>query len=449
MTTANPSIHTAGKEPPLMKGLPVLGNVKEMSGDPLQLFVRGYHELGPVFRVKVANRMFHVIAGPTAHEFVANGGDEMLSAEKTLGATGGEMGARRTLVTINHAAHLHMRKAMRPGYSKSAFLKDAPLAFARTEERMKGWQAGEEIDAFRTLQRLVMEQLALALIGEEANDYFDDVRIYIGTILNVRVHGLWPELALQMPRYKQAKARFLELGMGILNKRRAEGDHARADLIADAIGYVDIDGAKLDDRELAMAVNSPFIAGMDTAASMASFLLYEVLKNPDVLAKVKAEVDAHLNLREITPESVMAMHTLHGAAMETLRMHTIALAQPRIAMQDIMLNGYTIKQGSYVMMSGAVSHFLPEFYKDPYAFDPDRFSPPRNEHRQKYAYAPYGIGAHLCLGAGVAEVQFPLNVALLIKKFDLSFAPANYTLKLSNNPTPHPDKFKVRINAVR
>jgi cytochrome P450 len=145
----------------------------------------------------------------------------------------------------------------------------------------------------------------------------------------------------------------------------------------------------------------------------------------------------------------MAMPTLHGAAMETLRMHTIALAQPRIAVQDIALNGYTIKQGSYVMLSGAVSHYLPQFYKDPCVFDPERYHAPRNEHRQKHAYAPYGIGAHLCLGAGVAEVQFPLNVALLIKKFDLSIWPANYSLKLSNNPTPHPNKFKVRINAVR
>jgi cytochrome P450 len=393
--------------------------------------------------------MFHVIAGPVAHEFVANGGDAMLSAAETLGATGGEMGARRTLVTVNNEAHAHMRKAQRPGYAKSAFLKDAPIAFARTEERMREWKAGDTIDAFRTLQRLVMEQLALALIGEEANDYFDDVRIYIGTILNVRVHGTWPELALQMPRYKQAKARFIELGMSILNKRRVAGDLARADLIADAMGYIDIDGVPFDDRELAMAVNSPFIAGMDTAASMASFLLYELLKHPDVLARVRQEIDSHLNLANITQEMFMAMPTLHGAAMESLRMHTIAIAQPRLAVEDFSVNGYAITKGSYVMMAGAVSHFLPEFYKDPYTFDPDRYHAPRNEHRQKYAYAPYGIGAHLCLGAGVAEVQFPLNVALLIKKFDLQFEPANYTLKLSNNPTPHPDKFKVRIDAVR
>lgn len=449
MVTVNPTTPIADRQPPLLKGLPILGNAIEMANDPLQLLVRGYNELGPVFRMRAAGRLFHVIAGPTAHEFVANGGDEVLTAEKTLGATGSEIGARRTLVSTDHAAHLHMRKALRPGFSKSAFLQNAPLAFARTEERMMAWKVGDEINIFRALQRLVMEQLALALIGEEANDYFDDVRIYIGTIMNVRVYGLWPELALRMPRYRKARARFLELGTTILNKRRAEGDLARADLIAHAIGYVDINGARLDDRELAMTVTSPFIAGMDTAASMASFLLYEVLKNPDVLAKVRAEVDTHLNLHAIKPESVMAMHTLHGASMETLRMHTIALAQPRTALTDFSINGYTIKKGSYVMLSGSVSHYLPEFYKDPYTFDPDRFNPPRNEHRQKHAYAPYGIGAHLCLGAGVAEVQFPLNVTLLIKKFDLSLSPADYALRLSNSPTPHPDKLRVRIDAVR
>jgi cytochrome P450 len=449
MSTAYPATPVTGKEPPLMKGLPFLGNAAEMARDPLQLLVRGYHELGPVYRMKAANRMFHVIAGSAAHEFIANGGDEYLSAAETLGSTGVEMGARRTLVSVNHAAHMHMRKAQRPGYSKSAFLKDAPLAFARTETRLRSWKAGDVIDAFRALQRLVMEQLALGLIGEEANDYFDDVRIYIGTILNVRVHGTWPELALQMPRYKKAKARFLELGENILQKRRDAGDHARADLIADAMGYTDMDGVPFDDRELIMAINSPFIAGMDTAAAMASFLLFEVLRHPDMYARVRSEVDAHLDLREFKPEMLMSMPTLHGAAMETLRMHTIALAQPRTAVQDFTINGYTIKRGSYVMVSGAVSHFLPEFFKNPYNFDVDRFHAPRNEHRQKYAYAPYGIGAHLCLGAGVAEVQFPLNVALLIKRFDLALEPANYTLKLSNNPTPHPDKFKVRIDAVR
>lgn len=433
----------------MLAGLPLLGNALDMARDPLQLFVRGYHTLGPVYRVRAAGRMFHVIAGPAAHEFIAAGGDAFLTTEPTLGATAGEVGARRSLMTVDGEAHAHMRKAQRPGYAKSAFINGAPLAFARTESRLAAWKAGDIIDIFPALQRMVMEQLALALIGEEANDYFDDVRTYIGTILNVRVHGLWPELALRTPRYKRAKARFVELGATILQKRRAEGDAARDDLIAAAMRYADLEGRTLDDKELVMAVTSPFIAGMDTAASMASFLLYEVLSHPDVLARVTREVDTHLDLNRITQDMFVAMPALHGAAMESLRMHTIALAQPRIALDDFEVNGFRIRKGSYVMIAGSVSHYLPEFFKEPYAFAPDRFFAPRFEHRKKGAYAPYGIGVHTCLGAGAAEIQFPLNVALLVKRFDLALHPAGYTLSLSNNPTPHPKGFKVRVVARR
>lgn len=433
----------------MLAGLPLLGNALDMARDPLALFVRGYHALGPVYRMRAAGRTFHVIAGPAAHEFIAEGGDAFLTSGPTLGATAWEIGARRSLMTVEGDAHAHMRKAQRPGYAKSAFIKDAPPAFARTEARLATWKAGDVIDIFPALQRLVMEQLALALIGEEANDYFDDVRIYISTILNVRVHGLWPELALHTPRYKRAKARFVELGTTILSKRRAEGDAARADLIADAMGYTDLEGQRLDDKELVMAVTSPFIAGMDTAASMATFLLYELLSHPDILAEVRREADARLDVNKISQDMFAAMPALHGAAMETLRMHTIALAQPRIAMSDFDVRGFTIRKGSYVMLAGSVSHYLPEFYTDPHDFIPERFHAPRFEHRKKHAYAPYGIGVHTCLGAGVAEIQFPLNVALLVKRFELAMHPAGYRLKLSNNPTPHPSGFKVRIVAKR
>ena len=433
----------------MLRGVPVLANTVAMARDPLQLFVRGYHELGPVFRVRAANHVFNIIAGPAAFEFVADGGEVHLSAEKSLGATGAEIGARRTLVSVNADHHAHMRKAQRPGYSRSAFLQDAPVALARTERALDTWRNGQVIEIFPALQRMIMEQLALALIGEEANDYFDDVRTYIATLLNVHVHGLSPRLVLRAPRFQRAKRRFLEIGMRILDKRRSGATPARGDLIDDALTYADLNGDTLDDRELVMAVMSPFIAGMDTAAAMASFLLYDLLSHPDVLHQVTGEVDAHLNLKSLTPEMFVAMPTLHSAAMETLRLHTINIAQPRFASSDFEVGGYHIQKDEAVMLAGAVSHFLPDFYPEPYRYDVARFHAPRNEHRQKHAYAPYGIGAHLCLGAGVAEVQFPLNVALLLKRFELALHPVDYALTLRNNPTPHPHGFKVRIAAVR
>lgn len=440
---------TTGQAPPMLKHAPLIGHTLDMARDPLQLLVRGYQTLGSVFRIRVGTRVFHVIAGPEAFDFVAQGGEAHLEVGPALGATGLEVGARRTLVTVEGEVHHHMRKAQRAGFSRSAFMQDAPRAIAQTTERLKTWQAGQVIDVFPTFQRLVMEQLALALIGEEANAYFDDVRIYIGTLLNIHVHGLWPKWMTRWPRFVRAKQRFLEIGNHILNKRRSGQSPARGDLIDDVLTYKDLDGVALDDRELLMSAMSPFIAGMDTAAAMSSYLLYDLLKHPEILAQVVQEVDQHLRPDAISAEMFMAMPTLHNAAMETLRMHTIALAQPRVIAETFTFGGYTFPKGASLWMSGSVSHFLPQFYAEPYRYDVTRYHAPRNEHRQKNAYAPYGIGAHLCLGAGVAELQFPLNVALWLQRFALKPVPSHYTLKLSNNPTPHPSGFKVQIASQR
>jgi len=87
-----------------------------------------------------------------------------------------------------------------------------------------------------------------------------------------------------------------------------------------------------------------------------------------------------------------------------------------------------------------VAHYLPRLYPNPEVFDPARFFPPRNEHRQAGAYAPYGQGAHICLGAGLAETQIVLTVAALVHAFKLRLYPPDYKLKVAMAPTLVPDK---------
>ncbi|MCW1969129.1 MAG: cytochrome P450 [Anaerolineae bacterium] len=452
MSSANPLIfdsNTAAlSEPPLLSHTPIIGHVLEMARDPQQVFVRGYRELGPVFRIKVLNRTMYAIAGPEAFEFVAQGGEKNLSAGPLLGATVLEIGAQRSLVTVEGAEHAHMRKSQRAVYSRSAFMSGAPVALARTQLRLEKWKTGDQLDMFSTFQRLTMEQLGLALINEEANDYFDDVRIYIGTVLNVYVHGLSPKWVLKLPQFLRAKQRFLEIGKQILEKRRAS-DKAQRDLIDVTLSYKDDDGNAFTELEMLMSIMSPFVAGMDTVAAMSSFLLYDLLAHPDILRQVLTEIDQHLDVSNFSAEMFMKMPTLHAAAIETMRMHTIAVAQPREAINAFSVNGFSIPKGAQVMVSGSVSHFLDRFYADPYRYTPDRHHAPRQEFRQKHAYAPYGIGARLCLGAGIAEVQFPLNVAMWLKRFEVMLDPPSYRLKIANNPTPHPSNFKIKITAVR
>lgn len=50
-------------KPPQMPGMPVLGGALDLMRDLPAFFVRGYHELGSVYRVRAANRDLHMLTG--------------------------------------------------------------------------------------------------------------------------------------------------------------------------------------------------------------------------------------------------------------------------------------------------------------------------------------------------------------------------------------------------
>ena len=60
----------------------------------------------------------------------------------------------------------------------------------------------------------------------------------------------------------------------------------------------------------------------------------------------------------------------------------------------------------------------PELFSNPTEFDPDRFAPPRFEDRiHRFAWTPFGGGAHKCLGMHFATMQVKLFVATLLRQY--------------------------------
>src|SRR6476659_5840200 len=55
--------------PPMLPGLPLLGNALEFRKDPIKLFRRGYQELGRVFSIRLGPKPAAVILGPDNHRF--------------------------------------------------------------------------------------------------------------------------------------------------------------------------------------------------------------------------------------------------------------------------------------------------------------------------------------------------------------------------------------------
>ena len=79
-----------------------------------------------------------------------------------------------------------------------------------------------------------------------------------------------------------------------------------------------------------------------------------------------------------------------------------------------------------VAISPIFSHRMPEYWKDPHRFDPERFGSARQEHKQHpYLWVPFGGGAHKCIGLHFADMLFKCVMTEMLRRFRFSL-PVNY-----------------------
>ena len=73
------------------------------------------------------------------------------------------------------------------------------------------------------------------------------------------------------------------------------------------------------------------------------------------------------------------------------------------------MGGYTLAPHTMVQVSPLYTHRMEKWWDRPHSFDPDRFA--REEHKQHpFQWAPFGGGAHKCIGLHFADIQKLLDV---------------------------------------
>ena len=120
-------------------------------------------------------------------------------------------------------------------------------------------------------------------------------------------------------------------------------------------------------------------AGYDTTGSTLAFALYELSKNPEVLAKIRTELDAITNgdkEKEFDYDDLKCMDYLEQVICETLRMHTPLGFLGRNVNKDYQIPGtnFTIPKDTQLFINSVGIHYNEKYYADPFQFNPDNFS---------------------------------------------------------------------------
>jgi sterol 14-demethylase len=125
----------------------------------------------------------------------------------------------------------------------------------------------------------------------------------------------------------------------------------------------------------------------------------------------------------------------------------------RTILRDFEYREYRAPAGGLAMVSPAVSHRLPEVFRNPDRYDPDRFAPGREEDRKhSYTLIGFGGGRHRCIGLTFAQQQVKVIWSVLLQRFKLELVQqdhqANYSTFVVGPRRPCLVRYR-RINGMQ
>jgi hypothetical protein len=160
----------------------------------------------------------------------------------------------------------------------------------------------------------------------------------------------------------------------------------RNDLISN-FAMAEIDGDKLDEREVLLTTTTLIMAGVE---SLGGFMMMFALNLADH-AEVRRAVVAR---PELLPDAVE----------ESLRFNTSAQRFRRRLMKDVTLHGQTMKEGDFVCLAYGSGNRDERQYPNPDHFD---------LARKPRGHLGFGGGVHACLGTAIAR----LSVKIAFEEF--------------------------------
>ena len=161
----------------------------------------------------------------------------------------------------------------------------------------------------------------------------------------------------------------------------------------------------------------------------------ELLANPHVLAKLRAELDQVVGLDH---SDIPHLTYLQALVKETFRKHpALPLLVPRMSSQATHVGGYLIPKGARLFVNAWAIGHDPEVWEDPHLFLPDRFL--RQEgtdhvevNGNHFQLLPFGSGRRMCPGMGFGMSIVQLTLSTLVHSLEWELPPGQKSIDMSD-----------------
>lgn len=382
-----------------------------------ELLAQAYEQHGPIFRARFFDHDDIVfMVGSQANRFVlvqqrqkfSNhiGWGTIFNVERMLG---------RGLLMMDGEEHARHRKMMNPAFTVSYMDRYLPLMNRVVRQRVAAWAEQDEVDILDEARKITFDIAAEALTGLKIGPEVDMFRdLFIRLLFS-------PEVTTQEEWFQYIDQVRSELHGLLLPKIEERRRQPTDDIFGMLVQARDEEGRAMSDEQLIAHVNILLVAGHETSTSLSSWLLYLLTQHPDYTQRILEEQEAVMGERaDPTLEDVKRMKVLENALSEAERLYPPVPNGPRGVVEDFEFHGYHIPAGSLAFYSIVASHMLPSIFANPTIFDPDRFAPPREEHKKHpYALVGFGGGPRICIGINFAQVEIKAMVSHILRNYQL------------------------------
>lgn len=361
---------------------------------------------GDVVTIRIApgGRPVVLVMRPEHAKEIFAGDPDTFHAGKANGILGPIMG-EHSLLLQDGAEHKRARKLLMPAFNGHALREYQALVTDVARAEVAGWRSGETFRSLDRMNALTLEVILRVVFGVTDEKRLAQLRPRVNATVDIspmillgwgypRLQGFGPWKATVDNQCELDRLMYAEI-----RERRTVPDLAeRTDVLSRLILQGDGDDS-LDDTELRDQLVTLLLAGHETTATALAWALYEVGRDPALLARCRqAALEGDSDL-------------LDAVLKESLRLHPVIPMVVRTLQEPATVAGWDLPAGTTVGPSIIISHQREDSHENPWAFRPERFlghNPPPN------TWIPFGGGVRRCIGAGFSLME---GVAVLREVF--------------------------------
>lgn len=333
------------------------------------------------------------------------------------------------LLTSDGDYWLRQRRLIQPGFHRRRLASLTEIMQATVEKQLDRFEermtSQGEVEIYQEMMEMAFNVVASSLFSTHiSEEELEELSYSITTLQEFIVRQIrqpylepWFRLSGQVRKHEALTGRADRIIKRTI-KKRMEGQESADDLLQMLLDarYEDT-GEGMTEQQLLDESKIIFVAGHETSANALAWMWYLLAQHPQVVAKLKQEIDQVLEERRPTFTDLPQLTYTSQVIEESMRLYPPAWITDRITLEDDEIEGVQIPAGAMAIPYIYGAHHNAAVWNDPESFQPERFSPENRKSIPPYAYLPFGGGPRLCIGNNFAIMEMQLILVEMLRRY--------------------------------